>query len=182
MGDVMMTKEFSKKRRNESGLRILICNLLLFLTGLCIGCLWSLLFGVAEPLSKESLLHELSGLHSFFFLLMQNSRGLMLLLLLSFAPCAALVVPLVFGLVGIRIGHFVTMLLTFEGTGLWLICLMCRLALLLPYSFLLGSWSVMQSLKEKITTHFISVFLVTMAVAAVTSGLELALRLAVSMI
>ena len=171
-----MTKEIKLSRKNSLVIRITLLNLLLFLTGALLGCLIIYLGCVSCVFHESMFSNELSN---FLEVCLANGKFLILLYLFAFMRHGAMLVPTVFGLEGILMGATA---FAFAGAGgysgifLLAIMLIFRLILILPYSFLLGTWSVRQSLAFECATTDkqirITVLLLTLFVVIVASFLE----------
>ena len=180
-----MMKAAETSRRNSSKSQANRLNLLMFLTGACIGCMVVRLGGIGGELFPEPLQFGfadvcLAGFHRFPGVLLANVKFLLLLYLLAFMRCGAMLVPPVFAAEGLLLGctvAAVTGAMGYLGTALLSILLAFRLVLVLPYGFLLGAWSVEHSLSyvnPPVSDHRTraSVLLVTLLVLLMASLLE----------
>ena len=141
-----LTKAFYAIRKKPAGLRANSLNFLLFVTGAVFGCLFSRFFGGMSTSEPEAVL---SG-GSFLSSLLGCGRFLSLLYLLAFIPGGAVLVPPLFGAEGAFLGGAISaaaLALGVRGAVLFSVLLLFRLLLVVPYGFLLGSWSVGQSLR-----------------------------------
>ena len=110
------------------------------------GCFFSRFFGGMSTSQPEAVL---AG-GSFPSSLLGCGRFLILLYLLAFIPGGAVLVPPLFGAEGAFLGSTIsaaTLTLGIPGAVLFSILLLFRLLLVVPYGFLLGNWSVGQSLR-----------------------------------
>lgn len=148
-----MTKEYKLARRNSSTNRANVLNLLMFLTGIALGgaavcfCDFDELIGMGS--SGNTAVFFAGGLSRFHDVFLANGKLLILLYLFAHMRCGALLVPPVFGLEGIFLGGVVAAAaveLGYRGIVLAAIILGFRFFVVLPYAFLLGTWSVEQSL------------------------------------
>lgn len=127
--------------------------LLLFLTGILLGCLLVRHFDIAGSVfsgiaDRGSLSFYLGG--DFPEVLLSMGKFLLLLYLLSFQRWGAMMVPPVFGIEGVFFGVSVcslVLVMGVKGAVLSVLLMLFRLLLVLPYGFLLGGWSVEQSLR-----------------------------------
>lgn len=109
------------------------------------GCVFSRMFGRMPTSEPETVLSTGSFLAS----LLGCGRFLVLLYLLAFIPGGAVLVPPLFGAEGAFLGATISaaaLSLGMRGAVFFSILLLFRLILAVPYGFLLGSWSVGQSL------------------------------------
>lgn len=157
-------------------IRILLRNLIVFIAGALIGCY---------------LLHiwDLSGsLFPSFFQEMQdsdwqtvmnaNARFLLILFFLSYLPFSALVVPIVFGFEGALLGGTLGLIsgsMGLHGMVALILGILFRLILVFPFSFLLGSWAIRQSLRFGTVERGsgIKIFISIVFVAVISAALEL---------
>lgn len=156
--------------------RIIMRNLILFLAGALMGCLllrfWDLSAALSPSFFTESLV---SGWKEVF---LSNFRFLLLLFLLSYLPAGALLVPLVFGIEGAVLGMSIGLISAAMGTAsivALVLSIIFRLILVFPFSFLLGSWAIRQSLHFGRTNRGqgLKILFALITVAAVSSVLEL---------
>lgn len=154
--------------------RIILRNLALFLAGALLGCLLLRFWELSAALSP-SFFQDPPDFGSVFS---GNLRFLMVLFLLSFLPAGALLVPLTFGIEGALLGMTVGLISASMGLhgaiGL-IISIIFRLILVFPFSFLLGSWAVEQSLHFGHTKRGqpLKILFALFAVAALSAVLEL---------
>ncbi len=170
-----MIHGFESERRNSPALRANLLNFLLFLSGALFACIVVKLGGTGAFLASG---FSASSSDVFFQALLSFSRFLLLLYLLAYLRCGVLLIPLVFGLEGLLMGGTAAAVAAasgWQGTVLLAIMLMFRLILILPYSFLLGTWAIGQSLRyselERDETR-IPVLLVTLLVLLLAAALE----------
>lgn len=178
-----MTKDTAHVRRNSLTFRANSLNLLIFLTGVILGCLL-IYFGSTEDDLKLDWIQEPIYLSKntelFWEVLLTDGKFLLLLYLLAFMRPGALLTPTLFGWEGILWGTTAAAVAAEMGTrGLVLLALLFlfRLGILLPYGFLLGAWSVGQSLAYGSASAAdrktrMVVLLVTIAVLVIASFLE----------
>lgn len=133
---------------NSDFIRIILRNLLLFLAGALMGCLllriWDLSAALSPSFFQESLESGWKDVFPGCF------RFLLLLFLLSYLPAGALLVPMAFGIEGALLGMSIGLIsasMGIHGAVALILSMIFRLILLLPFSFLLGSWAVRQSLR-----------------------------------
>ena len=162
------------------------CNaqmLLLFLTGIILGCVFVRYFDISGVVFSNILNQDgLSGFlwADFLETVLSMSKFLLLLYLLSFQRWGAMMVPPVFGVEGICLGISVCSLVSASGRGgifLAVLLLMFRLILILPFGFLLGGWSVEQSLRfpNVDIPACIKILAVTLTVICIAAFLECSL-------
>jgi hypothetical protein len=105
-----------------------------------------------------------------------NAKFLLLIFLLSYVRWGAALLPPLFGVEGLLLGGAVCTIIPrtgFVGGICLCIVLSMRLLLVLPYSFLLGSWAVEESLAfGELAGNRTAVLLLTLAVILVASFLE----------
>lgn len=170
-GVMRMTTDFRMPRRAASA-RANCLNLALFVTGALLGCAVMYLGGVGTTLSPAGTGETLSQA------LVSNGRFLLPLYLFAFIRWGAALVPPAFGLEGLLLGGTAAAVLGSMGrAGLPLMALMLlfRFLLVLPYGFLLGAWSVGQSLSygsASVCRTWFPVLVVTLLVLALASLLE----------
>ncbi len=120
--------------------------LLLFITGVALGCVlarWLELRCYAAPEETQSLKSAMVRV------LLWNAKFLFATYLLAFSPGGRLLLPPLFGAEGTLLGALFGAVMLSQGmlALLWLASLMLfRLVLVVPYGFLLGRWSMRQSL------------------------------------
>lgn len=163
----------SRRRRN-------LLLLLLFFSGAALGCLFVGYFDLSGRLfpgrGEDDLLQ---GGRSFASALLWNLKFLLVLFLLAFTRLGALLIPPMFALEGLTLGTAAGCVLAGQGwTGLAALALLLlfRLALVLPYGFVLGSWAIEQSLRfgdrGRKTRSSGPILLLTLALAALAAFLE----------
>lgn len=161
---------------NSDFIRIILRNLILFLAGALIGCLllrfWELSAALSPSFFQESLE---SGWKDVF---PGCSRFLLLLFLLSYLPAGALLVPMAFGIEGALLGMSIGLIsasMGIHGALALILAMIFRLVLVFPFSFLLGSWSIRQSLRFGRVNRGqgIKILIALFAVAAISTVLEL---------
>lgn len=184
-GVIPMTQVFMPTRKNSIKERSSLLNLLLFFTGALVGCLLVKYFGIqngalsgfsAAPTSMDD-----PGVLAVSFpaVLIANGKLLALLFLFAFLRCGAALVPPLFGAEGAFLGAaFASAYLSagIHGGIRMALLLIFRLLLVLPYSFLLGEWSVSHSLSLGGGSHrketCFQILLVTTLVLFLASFLE----------
>lgn len=172
-----------RTRKNSLTFRVNCLNLLIFLTGVFFGCLLICFGGIGGLLTLERFQESLflsKGPDVFLEALLTNGKFLALLYLLAYMRAGAILTPTLFGCEGILMGGTAAAVAAEMGChGLMLLALLFlfRLCILLPYGFLLGTWSVGQSLS--CGTGFsadqrsrVVVLLLTIAVLMAASFLE----------
>lgn len=126
------------------------CFLLaLFLTGLVLGCVLARVLGVKLELLPQSG-KSLPDRRQVLLSLSRNAKFLILLFLLGFTRCGAMLIPVILGAEGALLGLLCGGAFSLCGkSGLLalILLLLPRLLLVVPYGFLLGSWSWRQSLE-----------------------------------
>lgn len=120
-------------------------NFLLFLTGAMLGCgvIW------AGSLGAVAEWDAMRGLDVFFQALRSNVRFLLLLYLLAYMRLGAWLIPSVFGLEGATLGASAAAMtcgMGWQGTAAFAVMMLFRLALALPYGFVLGAWAEEKSM------------------------------------
>lgn len=149
-------------------------NFLLFVTGAVLGCLCSRFFGGTSLSEAETIL---AG-GSFSSSLLGCGRFLVLLYLLAFIPGGAALVPPLFGAEGAFLGGAISaayLALGPKGAVLLSVLLLFRLLLVVPYGFLLGAWSVGQSLRfpeRNAKQQPVQILFLTVCVVAAAAFLE----------
>lgn len=183
-GVISMTNEFVETRRNSTKERINFLNFLMFLTGVILGCLSIKLLGTVFLLHIDPLKHldlvSLKAAAPSVFTIFSNGKFLVLLYLLAFLRCGAALIPPLFGAEGAFLGAAFTSVISAMGSRgavLLGILLIFRLFLVLPYGFLLGTWSVTTSLDfgRRSTAQRQSsapIFLLTLAILLISTFLE----------
>lgn len=123
--------------------------LLLFLTGLLLGCLFVRHFDLSASLLGTGAAENSGDAQRFWAVLLRNGKFLLVIYLLAFSRSGALLIPLIFALEGLMLGTAAGGVLTGQGAlglvGLGLLFLF-RLTLVIPFGFLLGCWAVERSL------------------------------------
>ncbi len=130
------------------------CNLLLlllFLTGVLLGCLLVWRFQLGGVLFGEGQAQTLFlDRQRFGSVFLWNAKFLLVIFLLSFSRLGALLIPPLFGVEGLLLGMLAGCITAEQGI-VGAVCLgillFFRLLLVLPYGFLLGAWAVEQSLR-----------------------------------
>ena len=156
-------------------------NLLLFLTGAAAGCVLIYWSGASFPL-EEWVVTRLSTSELPVMVLrlcIINGKFLVLLYLLSCLRHGAALIPAVFGLEGMLLGSaFGTAFSSMGRIGITTLgmILMFRLLVLLPYGFLLGTWSLDRCLQvrqdQDAFRSGMAVFILTIAVVTGAALLE----------
>lgn len=148
MGVCTMGEIQAAGRKEMSEARCCGLLLMLFLTGLALGCGLVQRLGLAIRLlpGYAVLGCDLSQMR---LVLLLHAKFLLVIYLLAFCPRGALLLPPLFGAEGVLLG----MVLGAAGAGGGVkavigVCLLLlfRLVLVLPYGFLLGRWAMGQSL------------------------------------
>ena len=128
--------------------RIMLRNLILFLSGALAGCIllrfWGLSFALSPSFYQESLR---SGWSDVFLSVVQF---LLLLYLAAYLPHGALFVPLFFGVQGAFLGITVGLVsgsMGIHGTISLILAFFFRLILVFPFGFILGTWAIRRSLR-----------------------------------
>ena len=181
-GVIRMTQAYMPTRRNSIKERTGVLNLLLFFTGALMGCLVVKFFGIQNGalsgIPDASASVDGSGV-SFPAVLAANGKLLALLFLFAFLRCGAALIPPLFGAEGAFLGAaFASAYLSagIHGAVRLALLLIFRLLLVLPYGFLLGEWSVAQSLSVGGGAHqrkaCIPILLITLLVLFLASFLE----------
>lgn len=160
------------------------CNLLLlllFLTGVLLGCLFVWHFSLRGQINGEAAQGQALFLsrQQFFAVLLRNAKFLLVIYLLSFSKLGALLIPVQFGIEGLLLGSVFGSVIAQEGLigalSLFLIYFF-RLSAVLPYGFLLGTWGVEKSLRFGETGFDwrfpIGILLLTLVVLIMSSFLE----------
>lgn len=119
--------------------------LAMFLTGVVLGCGLARLLGLQGFISTEGQAVRTMLLR----VLLWNAKFLFIAYLLAFSPGGMLLIPPLFGLEGAVLGALFYMVLSAQGLSVLpylVLRLLFRLILVVPYGFLLGGWSMRQSL------------------------------------
>lgn len=120
--------------------------LMLFVTGVALGCFLARWLGLrcyAVPEKAQSLEPAMARV------LLWNAKFLLTAYLLAFSPGGRLLLPPLFGAEGMLLGALFGAAILSQGMSAlpWLASLLLfRLILVVPYGFLLGFWSMRQSL------------------------------------
>lgn len=161
-----------------------ILLLLMFLTGILMGTAlvrhFDFLAAVFPGVQNQE---ELQGFinRDFLQIFLSCGKFLVLIYLLGFQKWGAVLVPPVFGLEGIYFGGTVSSLVALmggRGVVMAILLQLFRLVLMLPFGFLLGGWSVRQSLQFSASDsgkNRIGVLVVTLCVMALTAFLDCSL-------
>lgn len=162
--------------RDSDFFRIILRNLILFLSGALLGSIllryWNLSAALSPSFFQESFS---SGWRQTFW----NCLHLPLILFfLGYIPVGPVLIPLAFGLEGCLLGMTIGLVSTSMGIhgGIALILsLVFRLLLLFPFSFLLGSWAVRHGLRFGCSTpgNGPKLLIMLIFVAAASAGFEL---------
>lgn len=120
--------------------------LMLFLTGVALGCVLAQWLGLRCYITAEE---DKSFDAALIRVLLWNAKFLLTSYLLAFSPGGTLLLPLLFGAEGALLGALFGAVLSAQGAAM-LPCLVAmllfRLVLVVPYGFLLGLWAMRQSL------------------------------------
>lgn len=120
--------------------------LMLFLTGVALGCVLAQWLGLRCYITAEE---DKSFDAALIRVLLWNAKFLLASYLLAFSPGGTLLLPLLFGAEGALLGALFGAVLSAQGAAM-LPCLVAmllfRLVLVVPYGFLLGLWCMRQSL------------------------------------
>ena len=148
-------------------------NFLMFVTGTVLGCFGSRFLGGTSLTELETILAGGSFLSS----LLGCGRFLILLYLLAFIPGGAALVPPLFGAEGAFLGGAISaaaLTMGVKGGVLLSVLMLFRLALVVPYGFLLGGWSVGQSLHfpQRSTEQPVQILMLTICVIVAAAFLE----------
>lgn len=176
-GVMAMTKDSLTERSRLPVQRANALNFLLFVTGVLLGCLAVQFLGFESSIISD-FSQPLAAGPAMYAALLSNGKFLILLYLLAFLRCGAALVPPLFGAEGAFFGAMAASVVSAagpRGTVLLAILLMFRLFLVLPYGFLLGNWSILESLSfdgPNRSQHRFGVLLVTLAVLAAAAFLE----------
>ena len=150
--------------------------LMLFLTGVALGCVLAQWLGLRCYITAEE---DKSFDAALIRVLLWNAKFLLASYLLAFSPGGTLLLPLLFGAEGALLGALFGAVLSAQGAAM-LPCLVAmllfRLVLVVPYGFLLGLWCMRQSLgfgseRSRIAAHS-GVLVLTGAVLLAASLLE----------
>lgn len=119
--------------------------LAMFLTGVVLGCGLARLLGLQGivPTEKQAFRPMLVRV------LLWNAKFLFIAYLLAFSPGGMLLLPTLFGLEGAMLGALFCTVLSNQGMSVLpylVLRMLFRLILVVPYGFLLGCWSMRQSL------------------------------------
>ncbi len=121
--------------------------LMLFLTGVVLGCVLAQRLGLRCYVTANE---EKSFDAAFLRVLLWNAKFLLVAYLLAFSPGGILLLPPLFGAEGALLGALFGAVLSAQGVVM-LLCLVAtllfRLVLVVPYGFLLGLWAMRQSLE-----------------------------------
>ncbi len=150
--------------------------LMLFLTGVVLGCVLTQWLGLQCYVTfaeEQSLQSEIIRV------LLWNAKFLLAAYLFAFLPSGTLLLPLLFGAEGALLGALFGAVLSAQGVAM-LPCLVTlllfRLVLALPYGFLLGRWSMRQSLgfgneQDRSTFGVLSLTIVVLLAASLLEGI-----------
>ena len=168
-----MMKESNDTRRNSLKAQANLLSLMMFLTGVLLGSLLIYGSGFESPVPLGASRDPVHVIRT----VLSVGKFLILLFLLSNMRWGAMLIPPVFGLEGMLLGSACAAV--FAGTGLHgLAALLMRYAfrlfLVLPYGFLLGTWSVDRSLsREGVSSERVPMILaLTLAVIGLAALLE----------
>ncbi len=149
-GVSVMQSNSAKERLPGYGCRSGNVLLLMFLTGIVLGCAATQLLGLrirlpAEAGAQYGLLDS-----GFLIVLLRNAKFLLCVFLLAFSPAGPLLLPPLFGMEGMLLGACAGAVFAAQGAnGLGVLgCrLLFRLLLVVPYGFLLGDWALRHGLR-----------------------------------
>lgn len=148
--------------------------LMMFLTGVVLGCLLARLLGLQCFLAPEA---DWALAPNLYRVLLWNAKFLMTAYLLAFSPGGICLLPPLFGVEGALLGALFGAAILSQGLPILpelASLLLFRLILVVPYGFLLGGWSMRQSLgfgSEQDRSAF-GVWLLTAGVLLAASLLE----------
>ena len=149
-GVSVMQSDSAKERLSGYGCRSGDVLLLMFLTGIVLGCAATQLLGLRIRLPSENGSQQglLGG--DFMTVLLRNAKFLLCVFLLAFSPAGPLLLPPLFGMEGLLLGACAGAVFAAQGAaGLGALgCRMLfRLLLVVPYGFLLGDWALRHGLR-----------------------------------
>lgn len=128
--------------------RIMLRNLILFISGTMVGCILLRFWGLSCALSPSFYQETLrTGWPDVF---LSTVQFLLLLYLAAYLPLGALFVPLIFGVQGAFLGITMGLIsgsMGIHGTVSLILAFLFRLILVFPFGFILGSWSIRRSLQ-----------------------------------